>query len=130
MKTPEWLDQVKFDAQGLVTAVTQDAFDGSVLMLAHMNREALEETLRSRRAVYWSRSRGSLWRKGEKSGNVQHVVAVFLDCDMDAVLVKVRQDGGAACHTGRRSCFFHAASEGGVEIIGEPVFDPEKVYKK
>lgn len=131
MKTPAWLDKVKFDAAGLVTAVAQDAADGAVLMVAHMNRASLLETLKTGRAVYWSRSRQKLWLKGEESGRVQHVMSVSLDCDMDAVLLKVRQEGGAACHTGRRSCFFqHAAGDGSLETRGEPLFDPAKVYKK
>lgn len=131
MKTPAWLDEVKFDAAGLVTAVAQDAADGTVLMVAHMNREALLETLKTGRGVYWSRSRKKLWRKGEESGHVQQVMSVALDCDMDTVLLKVRQEGGAACHTGRRSCFFqHVAADGGLETRGAPLFDPAKVYKK
>lgn len=131
MKPPAWLDDVKFDAAGLVTAVAQDAADGTVLMVAHMNREALLETLKTGRAVYWSRSRKKLWRKGEESGRTQHVMSVHLDCDLDTVLLKVRQEGGAACHTGRRSCFFQrAAEDGSLEVRGEPLFDPAKVYKK
>jgi len=130
MKMPTWVDTVKFDEKGLVVAVAQDAGDGTVLMVAHMNRESLAETVRTRRAVYWSRSRGRLWRKGEESGNVQEVVDIFLDCDLDAVLLKVRQAGGAACHTGHRSCFFTAVSDEGLKVGGAPVFDPAKVYKK
>lgn len=130
MKTPVWLDSVKFDAQGLVAAVAQDAGDGTVLMLAHMNRESLAETVKTGRAVYWSRSRGRLWRKGEESGHEQEVVELLLDCDRDAVLLKVRQKGGAACHTGRRSCFHHhAAEDGSLQVRGDLVFDPSKVYK-
>src|SRR3990172_11464073 len=91
---------------GLVTAIAQDAVTGEVLMVAHMNREALEETLSTGRVVYYSRSRGRLWRKGEESGNIQHVKAVYVDCDGDAVLLEVDQVGGAACHEGYRSCFF------------------------
>ena len=130
MKMPTWVDTVKFDEKGLVVAVAQDAGDGTVLMVAHMNRESLAETVRTRRAVYWSRSRGRLWRKGEESGIVQEVVDIFLDCDLDAVLLKVRQAGGAACHTGHRSCFFTAVSDEGLSVRGRPVFDPAKVYKK
>jgi phosphoribosyl-AMP cyclohydrolase len=130
MSAPAWIDQVKFDAQGLVTAVAQDAGDGTVLMVAHMNREALLETARTGRGVYWSRSRNKLWRKGEESGNVQEVEELLLDCDRDAVLLKVRQKGGAACHTGHRSCFHsRAAADGSLEVQGKPVFDPAKVYK-
>jgi phosphoribosyl-AMP cyclohydrolase len=130
MKIPAWFETVKFDEKGLVVAVVQDAVDGAVLMVAHMNREALAETIQTRRGVYWSRSRGRLWRKGEESGNVQEVVDVFLDCDLDAVLVKVRQAGGAACHTGHRSCFFTAVTEKGLTVRGKPLFDPAKVYKE
>jgi phosphoribosyl-AMP cyclohydrolase len=116
-------------AGGLVAAVAQDADTGEVLMLAWMNREAFEETLRTGRAVYFSRSRGRLWRKGEESGNVQEVRAVYLDCDADAVLLKVRQVGGAACHEGYRSCFFRRLEGGQVQIEGQRVFDPKQVYK-
>jgi phosphoribosyl-AMP cyclohydrolase len=130
MNIPFWIDTVRFDEKGLVTAVVQDAGDGTVLMVAHMNREALVETLQTRRGVYWSRSRNRLWRKGEESGNVQEVVDIFLDCDLDSVLLKVRQVGGAACHTGHRSCFFTAVAGEGLEVRGKPVFDPAKVYKK
>ncbi len=117
-------------AGGLVTAIAQDADTGEVLMLAWMNREAFEETLRTGRAVYFSRSRGRLWRKGEESGNVQEVRAVYVDCDADAVLLKVRQIGGAACHEGYRSCFFRRFQDGQWQVEGERVFDPKDVYKK
>jgi phosphoribosyl-AMP cyclohydrolase len=100
----------KFDAHGLVAAIAQDADTGEVLMLAWMNAEALQQTLATSRAVYWSRSRGELWRKGDTSGHEQHVLEVRLDCDQDAVLLKVRQTGGA-CHTGRRSCFYRVATD-------------------
>lgn len=103
----------KFDADGLIAAIAQDADTGEVLMLAWMNAKALEETLASGRAVYWSRSRAKLWRKGEESGHTQHVLEVRVDCDQDAVLLKVKQDG-AACHTGRRSCFYRLAGAGGL----------------
>jgi len=103
-----WLDEVAWDEHGLVPAIAQEAGSGKVLMLAWMNREALAETVRSGRAVYWSRSREKLWRKGEESGHVQHVGEVRLDCDGDVVLVVVEQEGRGACHTGARSCFFRA----------------------
>jgi len=106
----DWLDAVKWDAQGLVPAIAQDAASGEILMVAWMNREALEETARTLRGVYWSRSRGKLWRKGEESGHVQNVSEIRLDCDNDVVLLKVEQLGGIACHTGRRSCFFQRLS--------------------
>ena len=102
----DWLDAVKWDAQGLVPAIAQDATSGEILMVAWMNREALEETARTQRGVYWSRSRNRLWRKGEESGHVQNVSEIRLDCDNDVVLLKIEQMGGIACHTGRRSCFF------------------------
>src|SRR4051794_38468692 len=115
---------------GLITVVAQDATTGDVLMVAHMNREAWEETIATNRAVYFSRARKRLWRKGEESGNVQQVRAIFVDCDADAVLLKVDQVGGAACHEGYRSCFFRQVTPEGTKIIAERVFDPESVYKK
>ena len=115
-------------AGGLVPAIAQDADTGEVLMLAWMNREAFEETVRTRRAVYFSRSRNKLWRKGEESGNVQELVDVFVDCDADTVLLKVRQVGGAACHEGYKSCFFRRLDGDELTVVGERVFDPKKVY--
>ena len=123
-------DLPRFDGpNSLVTAVAQDAATGQVLMVAHMNRAAWEETLRSGQAVYYSRSRGRLWRKGEESGNIQHVRAAYVDCDGDAVLLKVEQVGGAACHEGYQSCFFREWSPDGFQIIAERVFDPKSVYR-
>jgi phosphoribosyl-AMP cyclohydrolase len=120
-----------FDGKdGLVTAVIQDAGTGEVLMVAHMNREAWDETLASGRAVYFSRARDRLWRKGEESGNVQLVREIYVDCDADAVLLKVEQKGGAACHEGYRSCFFRQVTPEGVKIVSERVFDPTQVYGK
>ena len=115
---------------GLLPAIAQDADTKQVLMLAWMNREAYEETLRTRRAVYFSRSRNRLWRKGEESGNVQEVHTVYLDCDADTILLEVRQVGGAACHEGYASCFFREVTPDGLEVIGERLFDPAMVYKK
>jgi phosphoribosyl-AMP cyclohydrolase len=115
---------------GLLPAVAQDADTGQVLMLAWMNREAYEETLRTGRAVYFSRSRNRLWRKGEESGNVQHVREVLIDCDADTILLKVHQVGGAACHEGYASCFFRRITPAGVETVGERLFDPAQVYHK
>lgn len=112
----------------LVTAVVQDATTGRVLMLAHMNREAWEETVASGRACYFSRSRGRLWRKGEESGHVQHVREAYVDCDGDAVLLKVDQTG-AACHEGFESCFFRRRTDVGWEVIDEPMVNPQTVYK-
>ena len=119
-------------AGGLVPAVAQDADTGEVLMLAWMNAEAFEETVRTGRAVYFSRSRGRLWRKGEESGHVQEVTGVFVDCDADTVLLKVRQVGGAACHEGYKSCFFRKIepASGTVTVEGDRVFDPAAVYGK
>ena len=117
-------------AGGLVPAVAQDADTGEVLMLAWMNREAFDETIRTGRAVYFSRSRNKLWRKGEESGNVQTVREVLVDCDADTILLKVTQVGGAACHEGYASCFFRRLTPAGVETVGERVFDPQVVYKK
>ncbi len=116
---------------GLVPVIVQDASTGEVLMLAYMNREAYEETLRTGRVCYYSRSRRKLWRKGEESGNVQEVRDISLDCDADTVLIKVRQVGGAACHEGYRSCFFRRIDPrtGVVTIVGRRVFDPADVYK-
>jgi phosphoribosyl-AMP cyclohydrolase len=114
---------------GLVTAVVQDASTGAVLMVAHMNRAAWEETLATGRAVYFSRSRGRLWRKGEESGNFQLVREIYVDCDADAVLLKVEQNGGAACHEGYPSCFFRQITPSGLQVIAERVFDPAHVYK-
>ncbi|MCL2710142.1 MAG: phosphoribosyl-AMP cyclohydrolase [Planctomycetaceae bacterium] len=114
---------------GMVPVITQDNVTGTVLMLAYMNEEAYNETLQTGRAVYFSRSRNKLWRKGEESGNVQNVFAIYLDCDADTILLKVEQIGGAACHTGHQSCFFQQISPE-VKIIGERIFDPKAVYGK
>ena len=116
------------DPHGLVTAIAQDAATGQVLMVAHMNREAWEETCATGRAVYYSRSRGRLWRKGEESGNVQLVREMYIDCDADAVLLKVEQVGGAACHEGYPSCFFRQVTPEGLKTIAKRVFDPRQVY--
>ena len=115
---------------GLVPAIAQDAETGDVLMMAYMNDESYRETVATGRAVYYSRSRGKLWRKGEESGNFQEVKGVYLDCDRDTILLKVHQIGGAACHTGYRSCFYRQVTDDGLEIIGDKVFDPDEVYKK
>src|SRR2546421_1880464 len=117
-------------AGGLIAAIAQDADTGEVLMHAWMNRESYEETLRTGRACYFSRSRNKLWRKGEESGHVQEVRAVYVDCDADTVLLKVKQVGGAACHEGYASCFFRKVTPGGVEVVGERLFDPKAVYRK
>ena len=125
------VDLLDFDKSGgLVTALAQDAESGEILMLAHMNRQAFERSLETGEVVYWSRSRNKLWHKGEESGNVQRIREIFIDCDGDAVLFKVDQVGGAACHTGRRSCFYRRLDEAAVEDVGVQVFDPEEVYRK
>lgn len=118
------------DDQTLLPAIAQDARDGRVLMLAYMNREAYEETLQSGHAVYYSRSRGGLWRKGETSGHRQVVQQVMLDCDRDTILLRVEQLGPGACHVGYRSCFYREATPDGLRVIEEPAFDPKKTYGK
>jgi phosphoribosyl-AMP cyclohydrolase len=125
-----WLDQVKFDDQGLVTAVAQDAASGRVLMVAFMNRQALEETVQTGWATYFSRSRQRLWRKGEESGHRQRVGEVRLDCDGDVVLLQIHQEGGIACHTGRASCFYSVLQEGQWIAVDPVLKDPEAIYGK
>jgi len=121
-------DIPKFESpDALITAVVQDATSGRVLMLAHMNQAAWEQTLATGQAVYYSRSRGRLWRKGEQSGHVQRVREIYVDCDADAVLLKVEQVG-AACHEGYESCFFRRYAEGQWEVVDKRVFDPATVY--
>lgn len=115
---------------GLIPAIVQDYESGEILMLAYMNPESWEATLSTRKATYWSRSRQELWVKGMTSGNVQHVKEIRIDCDDDTILLKVEQVGGAACHTGHRSCFFKRVENGNIKIIGKPLFDPKEVYKK
>ncbi|MBI3410026.1 MAG: phosphoribosyl-AMP cyclohydrolase [Planctomycetes bacterium] len=115
---------------GMVPAIAQDAATGQVLMMAWMNKEAFDETVRTKRAVYFSRSRNKLWRKGEESGNVQEVKEIFVDCDADTILLKVHQIGGAACHEGYASCFFRRLDDGQLTVIGKRIFDPKQVYKK
>lgn len=115
---------------GLIPAIVQDADTGDVLMMAYMNPEAWEVTQSTRKATFWSRSRQKLWVKGLTSGNVQHVKEIYIDCDNDAVLLKVKQTGGAACHTGYKTCFFKRVENKTVRIVGKPVFDPKEVYKR
>ncbi len=123
-----WLDQVRFDDRGLVCAVAQDAESARVLMVAWMNREALRETVSSGQAVYWSRSRQALWRKGEQSGHGQRVREVRLDCDGDCVLLQIEQVGGIACHTGRQSCFFSRLVDGRWTSTDPVLKSPEQMY--
>ena len=122
--------EINFEkGSGLVPVVVQDVDTGEVLMLAYMNRDAWLKTLQTGKATYWSRSRNELWVKGETSGHIQHVEEILLDCDSDTVLLKVRQTGGAACHTGYRSCFYRRVVNEKTEVIGERIFKPEDVYK-
>ena len=122
-----WLKEIRFDAAGLIPAIIQDAVGGQVLMVAYMNRQALWKTLSTGKAHFYSRSRKKLWLKGESSGHVQRVKGIFLDCDGDALLVKVRQTGGA-CHTGYRTCFFRAGGDGkSWKVFGRKLFDPGQV---
>jgi len=125
----DWLDAIKWDAQGLVPAIAQDAASGEILMVAWMNREALEETARTMRGVYFSRSRNKLWHKGEESGHVQNVHEIRLDCDNDVVLLKIEQVGGIACHTGRRSCFFQKLDNGNWVTTAPVLKNPDEIYR-
>jgi len=124
----EWLDSLAWDATGLLPAVAQDAASGEILMLAWMNREALSETLARGQAVYWSRSRKRLWAKGESSGNTQRVLEIRTDCDHDVILLRVEQQGGIACHTGRRNCFFRRLEQGNWVITDPVLKDPGEIY--
>ncbi len=126
----DWLDNVKWNDQGLVPAIAQEAGSGKVLMVAWMNREALAETASKGRAVYWSRSRQKLWEKGEESGHVQEVKEIRLDCDNDVILLQVEQRGGIACHTGRHHCFYRQL-QGQEWVAVDPVLKPEQeIYGK
>lgn len=126
------LDDIQYDSNGLVPAIAQDDRSGEVLMMAWMNRESLEETVKTNRAVYFSRSRGKIWRKGEESGNVQEVKSIHIDCDADVVLLRINQIGNAACHTGHRSCFYREVTNVGNSYVekNDITFDPKTVYKK
>ena len=126
----EWLNQLQWTPDGLVPAIAQDAETGRVLMFAWMNRESLQLTVTEGRAVYWSRSRNKLWRKGEESGHVQIVKEIRMDCDNDVLLLRVEQLGNIACHTGRHSCFFQRL-QGGIWVVVDPVLkDPNHIYSK
>ncbi len=124
-----WLDEIAWNAEGLVPAIAQDARTGQNLMMAWMNRESLEATLREGRAIYWSRSRRRLWRKGEESGHVQHLREMRLDCDGDTLLLLVEQEGGIACHTGRVSCFYRRLEAGQWQEVESVVRDPRDIYQ-
>ncbi|MBX9848586.1 MAG: phosphoribosyl-AMP cyclohydrolase [Rhodocyclaceae bacterium] len=129
MSARSWLDDIAWDAQGLVPAIAQDAVTGDVLMFAWMNRDSLVETVKTGEAVYWSRSRGRLWHKGEESGHAQKVHEIRLDCDNDVILLKIDQHGDMACHTGRRSCFFHKLVDGQWQAVDPVLKDPKEIYK-
>ena len=126
----DWLDQIHWDDQGLAPVITQDAASGKVLMFAWMNREALAQTAATGQAVYWSRSRNKLWRKGEESGHTQLVKDIRLDCDADAILLRVEQIGGIACHTGRERCFFQQLQDGRWQAVEPVLKDPKLIYNK
>jgi len=127
----EIIKNLKFDEKGLIPTVVQDWKDNVVLMVAYMNKEAVKKTLETKKATFWSRSRQRFWVKGESSGNIQEVKEFYYDCDGDCILLKVNQIGGAACHTGHRSCFFNKiTSVDTMETVGKIIFDPDKVYKK
>ncbi|MDO6441305.1 MULTISPECIES: phosphoribosyl-AMP cyclohydrolase [unclassified Marinobacter] len=126
----DWLEAVRWTADGLVPAIAQDAVTGDILMMAWMNRESLRLTAEEGQAVYWSRSRGKLWRKGETSGHQQVVKDIRLDCDEDVILLKVEQKGGIACHTGRRSCFYRSLKDGKWTSVDPVIKDPDAIYGK
>jgi phosphoribosyl-AMP cyclohydrolase len=125
-----WLEQIKWNSDGLVPAIAEDVDTGVNLMVAWMNRDALRETVETKRAVYWSRSRQKIWRKGEESGHQQVVEQVRLDCDADVILLKVTQKGGIACHTGRRSCFYRVYNGGEWQSVDPVLKDPVDIYSK
>ena len=127
----KFLNELKFGADGLIPCVIQDYKDGTVLMVAYMSKEAVRKTLKTKKGTFWSRSRNKFWVKGEESGNVQKVKQMYFDCDGDCLLMKVEQVGGAACHTGFRSCFYRSVSpQGKIKTIGKRIFNPKKVYKR
>ena len=125
---PDWLDEIQWTEDGLVPAIAQDANNGDILMMAWMNRESLRLTAEEGHAVYWSRSRGKLWRKGETSGHQQVIRDIRLDCDEDVILLKVEQKGGIACHTGRRSCFYRTLKDGQWVSVDPVIKDPGTIY--
>lgn len=129
-ETEDWLSAVAFNAEGLVPAIAQDKATGRILMMAWMNRESLALTRSTGKAVYWSRSRGALWKKGESSGHEQLVDKIQLDCDGDTVVLSVTQQGGIACHTGRESCFFRTLNNGIWETTEAVIKDPAQIYNK
>ncbi|TYC57273.1 phosphoribosyl-AMP cyclohydrolase [Marinobacter sp. BW6] len=128
VETPDWLDAIRWTEDGLVPAIAQDAETGEILMMAWMNPESLRLTAEEGQAVYWSRSRGKLWRKGETSGHQQVIRDIRLDCDEDVILLKVEQKGGIACHTGRRSCFYRTLKDGQWVSVDPVIKDPGTIY--
>jgi phosphoribosyl-AMP cyclohydrolase len=128
VENPDWLDAIRWTEDGLVPAIAQDAETGDILMMAWMNRESLRLTAEEGQAVYWSRSRGKLWRKGETSGHQQVIRDIRLDCDEDVILLKVEQKGGIACHTGRRSCFYRTLKDGQWVSVEPVIKDPGTIY--
>ena len=125
-----WLNQINWSADGLITAIAQDAASGRVLMVAWMDHEALKLTLQKNEAVYWSRSRKKLWHKGEESGHIQKVKEIRLDCDGDVILLQIEQQGGIACHTGRPSCFYRSLQQGQWVEVDAVLKSPDEIYKK
>ncbi len=123
-----WLDEIRFDANGLIPAIAQDAYSGKILMMAWMNRDSLQLTAAKKEAVYWSRSRAKLWHKGEQSGHIQKVLEIRFDCDEDVILLKVEQQGGIACHTGRESCFYRQLQKDKWIDVEQVIKDPNEIY--
>ena len=125
-----WLSDIKFDSSGLIPAIAQDAGDNRILMMAWMNDEALRETVKTGKAVYWSRSRNRLWRKGEESGNEQLISEIRLDCDSDVIILQVEQVGQIACHTGRTSCFYRVLKAGEWKTVDPVIKNPDEIYRR
>ncbi|TGN40603.1 phosphoribosyl-AMP cyclohydrolase [Marinobacter confluentis] len=128
VSSADWLNEIRWNQDGLIPAIAQDAESGDILMMAWMNAESLQLTATEGQAIYWSRSRGKLWRKGETSGHQQVVHEIRLDCDEDVILLKVKQKGGMACHTGRKSCFYRKLEDGQWQSVDPVLKDPEEIY--
>lgn len=127
-QTLSWLDTVRWNSDGLIPAIAQDAKSGRILMMAWMNTEALQLTAQLKQGVYWSRSRNKIWHKGETSGHIQKVHEIRLDCDEDVIVLQVEQIGGIACHTGRESCFYRVLKEGQWQVVEPVLKDPDEIY--